>query len=61
MTKQNEERKETKEFMDWVLDEEDLAYILDRCLEWLTDKGYLNKKGQGFAEKFWEEYIHEKD
>lgn len=33
---------------------------IDLVLEYLCDKGCLNKRGKKLAHDFWEEYIHEK-
>ena len=52
---------ENKMFMDWTLDAEPLAWILERSLEWLHDRGYLNEEGNKFHSRFWEEWIKEKD
>lgn len=48
-----------EKFMDWVLDKGEFAEILDRCLEWLRDRDYLNEHGQKFAKEFWETYIQQ--
>ena len=57
MTLTNKDKDEIKSFMNWTMDIEEYAEILDRALEWLGDSDCLNKKGKTFAFKFWKEFV----